>query len=83
MSVDTGDEIDRALLDEISARLDLREPNVRAIESLAIELAEHEKDHANTPFEGVIDAATGVGKTYILADQATNWTAKRVSIKTT
>ena len=67
MSVDTGDEIDRALLDEISARLDLREPNVRAIESLAIELAEHEKDHANTPFEGVIDAATGVGKTYILA----------------
>lgn len=59
--------VDQALLEEISARLDLREPNVRAIESFAVELSEHEREYPDSPFEGVIDAATGVGKTYILA----------------
>lgn len=58
---------DQALLEEISARLDLREPNTRAIESFAVELDTHEQEHSGTAFEGVIDAATGVGKTYILA----------------
>jgi type III restriction enzyme len=59
--------VDQALLDEISSRLDLREPNVRAIESLAAEVEELKRKHPGDPFEGVIDAATGVGKTYILA----------------
>jgi type III restriction enzyme len=59
--------VDQGLLEEISARLDLREPNVRAIESLAVELAAHLEAKPGKPFEGVIDAATGVGKTYILA----------------
>lgn len=59
--------VDQALMEEIGARLDLREPNLRAIESLAVELAQHEAAKPGKPFEGVIDAATGVGKTYILA----------------
>lgn len=59
--------VDQALLEEISARLDLRDPNVRAIESLAVELAAHQAEKPGKPFECVIDAATGVGKTYILA----------------
>ena len=60
--------VDSDLLAAISSRLDLREPNRRAIETLAAELRQHyEVDERPPPFEGVIDLATGVGKTYILA----------------
>jgi type III restriction enzyme len=60
--------VDESVLDAVTARLDLREPNVRAIETLAAELAQwFEVDQKAAPFEGVIDSATGVGKTYILA----------------
>lgn len=56
------------VLAAVAARLDLREPNVRAVETLAVELCRHFEINGNPPpFEGVIDSATGVGKTYILA----------------
>lgn len=61
------------LLDEervaaITAALDLREPNRRALESIAVEVAHHYGVvKSSEPFEGIVDAATGVGKTFILA----------------
>jgi len=60
--------VDGDLLHAIASRLDLREPNQRAVETLAAELRQHfDIDRRPAPFEGVIDSATGVGKTYILA----------------
>lgn len=56
------------LLESIASRLDLRDPNREAVETLGVRLAWHEEIERSTePFEGVIDAATGVGKTYIIA----------------
>ncbi len=56
------------LLASVAARLDLRAPNREAVETLGVRLAWHEDiEQSSEPFEGVIDAATGVGKTYILA----------------
>jgi type III restriction enzyme len=53
---------------EIAARLDLRDPNGEAVQSLAAEVSQHyDVDEFEPPFECVIDSATGVGKTYILA----------------
>jgi type III restriction enzyme len=54
-------------LQGIAARLDLRDPNYRAVETLAIRYDEWFDDGQPAPFECVIDSATGVGKTYILA----------------
>jgi type III restriction enzyme len=60
--------VDAGVLDAVAAKLDLREPNIRAIETLAAELQQwFDVDKKDPPFEGVIDSATGVGKTYILA----------------
>src|ERR687892_2336872 len=56
------------LIAEISARLDLREPNADAVRTLAAEVSQwYDVDERQPPFECVIDSATGVGKTYILA----------------
>jgi type III restriction enzyme len=52
---------------EIAARLDLRDPNREAVETLAAEVSQHyDVDGQPPPFEAVIDSATGVGKTYVL-----------------
>jgi type III restriction enzyme len=52
---------------EIAARLDLREPNREAVQTLAAEVSQYyDVDGKRPPFEAVIDSATGVGKTYIL-----------------
>jgi type III restriction enzyme len=52
---------------EIAARLDLREPNREAVQTLAAEVSQYyDVDEEQPPFEAVIDSATGVGKTYIL-----------------
>jgi len=60
--------VNAELLAAIASRLDLRDPNRGAIETLAAELRQHfDVDERPAPFEGVIDSATGVGKTYILA----------------
>lgn len=52
---------------EIAARLDLRDPNCEALQTLAAEVSQYfDIDAQLPPFEAVIDSATGVGKTYIL-----------------
>ena len=56
---------DEDLLAAVSSRLDLREPNEEAVRSVIIELGEHED--TTTPFEAVVDSATGMGKTYVIA----------------
>ncbi len=56
------------VIDEIAARLDLREPNREAVQTLSAEVSQwYDVDGRRPPFECVIDSATGVGKTYILA----------------
>lgn len=56
------------VLGRVAADLELREPNVEAVRTLAVRLHRwFEEEGKAPPFEGVIDAATGVGKTYILA----------------
>ncbi|HZN15566.1 MAG TPA: DEAD/DEAH box helicase family protein [Acidimicrobiales bacterium] len=60
--------VDIDLVADITSRLDLREPNREALESIVIELSQHyDVDNRPAPFEAVVDSATGVGKTYILA----------------
>jgi len=60
--------VDEDLIAELAASLDLRTPNTLALATIAHRLAAHyasgEPDH---PFEGIVDAATGVGKTFIMA----------------
>ena len=58
--------LDEALLEAVAAGLDLRAPNRDAIQTLAMRLSEHYTT-SQEPFEAVLDAATGVGKTYIMA----------------
>jgi len=61
-------EVDRDTLEAVAASLDLRQPNKEAIESVAFEIAQHyDVDGKPRPFEGVVDSATGVGKTYVFA----------------
>jgi type III restriction enzyme len=65
------DEVSAFDLDRIEAvasALDLRKPNKEALESIVFEVVQHyEIDKRPAPFEAVVDAATGVGKTFILA----------------
>jgi type III restriction enzyme len=53
---------------EIASRLDLREPNRLAVETIAAEVSQHfDVEGRKSPFEAVLDVATGVGKTYVMA----------------
>lgn len=65
----TGElQIDENLLEQISRRMRLREPNRQALETVAAYVSEHYDLYERAaPFEGVIDSATGVGKTYVMA----------------
>jgi type III restriction enzyme len=55
-------------IDEIAARLDLREPNRQAVRTINAAVSQHyDVEEKLPPFEAVVDSATGVGKTYILA----------------
>ena len=59
-------DLDR--IESIASRLELREPNKEALESIVFASARHyEIDREPPPFEAVADIATGVGKTYVLA----------------
>jgi len=63
-----ADPFDLDRLEAVADRLDLRQPNKEALESIVFELVQHyEIDREPPPFEAVVDSATGVGKTYILA----------------
>lgn len=56
------------LLEDVASRLDLREPNKEALRTLALRWDENfESANPVTPWEVVIDSATGMGKTYIAA----------------
>lgn len=60
--------VDEQLLEEVRHRLTLREPNFQAVESVAYMMSQHYDVEENTePFECIVDSATGVGKTYIMA----------------
>lgn len=53
---------------EIAARLDLREPNREAVRTISAAVSQYyDVEEQLPPFEAVVDSATGVGKTYILA----------------
>ncbi len=59
--------IDEDVLEAVAARLQLRAPNKDALDSLVFELVQHYSvDRKLSPFECVIDSATGVGKTFIM-----------------
>lgn len=54
-------------ISEIAARLDLREPNREAVQTINAAVSQYyDVEEKQPPFEAVIDSATGVGKTYIL-----------------
>jgi type III restriction enzyme len=60
-------DVDDALIEQISRRMGLREPNRQALETVAAYVSEHyDVREQPAPFEGVIDSATGVGKTYVM-----------------
>lgn len=60
--------VDEALINDIAAQLDLREPNRAALQSIAYAVWSHYDRHGKErPFEGVVDVATGVGKTFVIA----------------
>lgn len=64
----TSLHVDKELLAEIAHRLDLRAPNAAAVESVAYAVSQHyDVEGKDAPFECVVDSATGVGKTYVLA----------------
>lgn len=59
-------DVDR--IEEVAARLDLRQPNREALESVVFEQSQwFDNEHRPAPFECVVDSATGVGKTFIIA----------------
>lgn len=64
----TEELFDTDRIDAIASRLDLRRPNREALESIVFEVGQHyDIDGRTHPFEAVVDVATGVGKTYIMA----------------
>ena len=62
-----GSLVDEVALDMVASSLDLRVPNKRAVKTIALWVGEHEASGSDGVFEGVIDAAVGMGKTYIMA----------------
>ncbi|MGH2749403.1 MAG: DEAD/DEAH box helicase [Actinomycetota bacterium] len=61
-------DVDYALLEQIAAQLDLRDPNCNALRTIAELFSDHFEVRGRTDtFEGILDVATGVGKTYVLA----------------
>ena len=62
-----GRLVDEVALDMVASRLDLRVPNKRAVKTIALRVGEHEASGSDGVFEGVIDTAVGMGKTYIMA----------------
>lgn len=60
--------VDEDRIEAIAAALDLRLPNREALEAIAWRTHYHfDTEEKPSPFECVIDSATGAGKTYVLA----------------
>lgn len=64
---DDLETVDTDRVEAIASALDLRRPNREALESIAWTCWHHFASARPAPFEGVVDSATGVGKTYIIA----------------
>ncbi|MFY9488751.1 MAG: DEAD/DEAH box helicase family protein [Solirubrobacterales bacterium] len=62
-----GQPLDGSAIEHVSDALDLREPNERAIKTMALRLHQHYVIDTATFFEGVVDSATGMGKSFIIA----------------
>lgn len=61
-------QVDDHLLEEVRHRLDLRDPNYGAVVSVVNMLSQHyDVNEESSPYECIVDSATGVGKTYIMA----------------
>ena len=58
---------EKNIIEDVASRLDLREPNREALETVAYTAVQYFGDGGSAPLEAVVDAATGMGKTYILA----------------
>lgn len=56
-----------ALIEEIASELDLRTPNIRALRTIAKDVYEATQAGGEGFFEGVIDSATGMGKSFVIA----------------
>ena len=67
MTGGTAGLLDEGMLEMVASSLDLRVPNKRAVKTIALCIGEHEASGPHGMFEGVIDAAVGMGKTYIMA----------------
>lgn len=60
--------VDSNLVAEVSHRLTLRDPNALALESVVNVISQHyDVEDGESPLEMIVDSATGVGKTYIMA----------------
>jgi type III restriction enzyme len=71
-------DLDR--IEAVASSLELRTPNKEALDSIVFEVVQHyEIDKKKPPFEAVVDSATGVGKTYILAAAIEYFASKEVS----
>src|SRR3954447_18872893 len=66
-AADAVGTVDTDRIEAIASALDLRRPNREALESIAWTSWHHFASGRPAPFEGVVDSATGVGKTYIMA----------------
>lgn len=73
-------DVDYDLLALISHEMKLRVPNAEAVTDIAVAVSDHfDRMDRGDMFEGVIDSATGVGKTYVMAgaidylSQARGW----------
>jgi len=67
------------LIAAVASRLDLREPNVEALRAIVYTTSQHyDVERRPPPYECVIDVATGVGKTYVLAAAIEYWAARGI-----
>jgi type III restriction enzyme len=72
-------DVDEDLIAAIAARLDLREPNLEAMRGIAFTASQHyDVEGRPPPYECVVDVATGVGKTYVLAAAIEYYAARGV-----
>jgi type III restriction enzyme len=72
-------DVDEDLIAAVASRLDLRDPNVEALRAIAYTTSQHyDVERRPPPYECVIDVATGVGKTYVLAAAIEYWAARGV-----
>jgi type III restriction enzyme len=70
-------DVDESLIASVAARLDLREPNAEALRAIVYTTSQYyHVEGRPPPYECVIDVATGVGKTFVLAAAIEYWAAR-------